>query len=112
MIMKDMIALCNIAREYEWDRWSEEIPYINWPSEWEVKAIPPFITGIIRYNVRLKGKPDTRVSIYLDCYDQAGYVGKPYWEIYPHEGDCFRCLMNETDELLEAIGQSLEEQDD
>ena len=103
-------CLFEVEKVFEWDKWRKEIPYLEFPQDWLVRAIPPFHVGIIRYNIKHKEIPDSHVSIYLDCYDRAGFVGQPYWEIYPHEGDCFRCLMAETDKLIEAINQSFEEQ--
>ena len=96
---------------FEWDKWRQEIPYMDFHSDWLVRAIPPFHTGVIRYNIKHKEIPDSHVSIYLDCYDRAGCMGmQPYWELYPHDGDCFRCLMNETDDLIKAIHESFEQQ--
>lgn len=99
-----------IEKKYEWIKWRTEIPYINWPSDWLVKAIPPSHCMIIRYNIKHKDNPNSFVSVYLDCYDELGCVGKPYWEVYPVGNHCGRCLMNETDELLSFIKQSLDEQ--
>ena len=95
---------------FEWRKWSKLIPYINWPSEWEVKAIPPFAMAVIRYKVRLKDNPEINVSIYLDCYDLLGFCGKPYWEIYPHKEDTYRCGMQQVDGLLRGITESFEDQ--
>lgn len=103
-------SLGQVSELFEWDKWSKEIPYINFPDFMEVRAIPPTGTGIIRYNVRHKDNKDTWCSIYLDCYDLAGCVDEPYWELYPYKGDCFRCLINETDDLLAAISESLTDQ--
>jgi|694.fasta_scaffold45998_14 hypothetical protein len=46
----------------------------------------------------------------LNCYDNIGYCGEPYWEIYPDKSDVFRCGMYETDKLLEAIKNSISDQ--
>lgn len=98
-------------KEFEWRKWAQEIPYINWPEVWEVKAIPPFNGAIIRYFVRPIGRPENEhVSIYLDCYDILGLWGEPYWEIHPHNDDIFRCNMNDTTALIEAIGESFAQQ--
>jgi hypothetical protein len=86
--------------------WMDKIPFIKFNPEWEVKAIPPYSGAIIRYIVK---KGDNTVSIYLDGYDILGYVGEPYWEIYPYENDVFRCMMNETDLLIQAIADSFED---
>lgn len=102
-------CLFDTAIEFEWDKWAYEIPFLQFPSDWLVKAIPPRITGVIRYNI--KHVDGGFVSVYLDCYDMAGYMGKPYWEIYPDiHGNANRFWLNETDELLASIAESLADQ--
>ena len=93
--------------EMEIEKWRKEIPYIKFHCDWEVKIIPPFAGATVRFKVK---KDDAEVSIYLDCYDTLGCVGKPYWEVYPYEEDTYRCLMDDTEKLLEAISKSIEEQ--
>jgi hypothetical protein len=92
-----------LAEQDQWQKWAKEIPCFSWPPEWKVKAVPPFGGAIIRYWIKTP-KCD-HVSVYLDCYDRLGYVGAPYWEVYPYDGDCFRCAMAETEELLKAISE-------
>jgi hypothetical protein len=94
----------DVAMEFEWDKWREAIPFIQWPNDWKVKAIPPTHTGVIRYLVQTT-KCD-RVSIYLDCYDMVGFEGHPYWEVYPVDGDCERCSMSDTRKLLDIISRA------
>lgn len=96
-----------LEKRLEWNKWATEIPYISWPTAWQIKAVPPFHGAIIRYRVK---KGDKDVSVYLDCYDILGVVGEPYWEVYPVEGDVGRCLMNETDRLLEIISSVLDDE--
>lgn len=98
-----------VEEQHEWRRWTVEIPHIQFPSDWAVQIIPPFGGAVARFCVHKNGK---RVSIYLDCYDELGVVGQPYWEIYPYDGDTYRCLMNDTNELIEAIGHALQPVDD
>lgn len=89
-------------------KWGKEIPFIKFNPKWEIQITPPFAGAVVRFRVKYK---NADVSIYLDCYDALGYVGEPYWEVYPDTtGDCFRCLMNETDLLLKAIQESIDEQ--
>lgn len=91
-------------------KWMDLIPYISFPSEWKVKIIPPFGGLVVRFLIQLpKMEKNDRVSIYLDCYDKAGSMGAPYWEVYPYRGDCGRCWMNETDKLLEMISDRSED---
>lgn len=109
--MKFMLSLGAIEHEFEWKRWQQEIPFISWPSDWLVKAVPPYICGIIRYVVKTP-KCDF-VSVYLDCYGLLGTIGLgddnnelPYWEVYPIDDDTGRCAMADVDELLVLIGRA------
>jgi hypothetical protein len=79
-----------VANEHEWRKWAKAIPYIKWPSDWEVKAIPPAAGAIVRYYVKT---PNCEiVSIYLDCYDILGFMGYPYWEVYAFIDELLRLI--------------------
>lgn len=103
----DYMLTAKMEKAFEWRKWLNKIPYLKFPPDWEVKAVPPFAGAIVRYHIR-KGK--SFVSVYLDCYDRLGYMGEPYWELHPFEEDTYRCLLNETDDLLDHIQLSLENQ--
>jgi len=96
-----------LDRSMEWSRWSQEIPYIVFPKGWRVKIVPPFGAAVVRFVVCVGGKS---VSVYLDCYENLGLFGEPYWEVYPVQGDTFRCKMADTDALVSAIGRGLNDQ--
>lgn len=92
----------------EHQEWIKEIPYLSFPTEWKIKMVPPFMGALVRFYIQFK---EAHVSIYLDCYDHLGYVGEPYWEIYPDKaGENDRYLMNDTEGLLKAISDSINEQ--
>lgn len=97
----------------EWERlydardWCGKIPFIPFKRGWLVKVIPPFAGAVARFLVSKDGK--NCVSVYLDCYGMLGACNHPYWEVYPYDGDTFRCSMNEVNELVDAIEHSLEE---
>lgn len=101
-----------VSKAYNWRGWIDKIPYISWPADWKVKALPPFAGAIIRYNVKHKDDHDDSrgASVYLDCYDRLGCVGEPYWEVYPidDDGECGRCMMENVDMLLKFIEAALE----
>lgn len=99
--IEDAMLLYKAEEAFEWRKWQHEIPYIKWPADWLVKAVPPFAAAVIRYNIKTPNCDF--VSVYLDCYDQLGAMGEPYWEVYPVDGDCERCLLSETEKLLDAI---------
>ena len=94
---------CNVEKHEEWHRWCEEIPELQFPSSWKVKIIPPFGGAIVRFRI------NDKISVYLDCYDALGFMGEPYWEIYPYCDDIWRCPMNNTDDLIAHIDEALEE---
>lgn len=90
-----------IESEESWREWIDKIPFIPFDAEWKVKVIPPFGGAIARFLVDKNGKETT--SVYLDVNDSLGYMGKPYWEVFPVDGDTGRCLMNDIDSLLDLI---------
>lgn len=93
-------------KQMEHQKWTEEIPYLNFPPDWQVKITPPFAGAVVRFRILSKG---VMISIYLDCYDNLGNMGgKPYWEIYPYNGDVYRCLLNETEDLLKNIQYAID----
>lgn len=97
-----------IEGEMEYYKWVKEIPFICFPDKYEVKIIPPFGGAVVRFLIQVKEHPElgTR-SIYLDCYDILGSGGEPYWELFPCEtSDVFRCPMNDTQALLDALDAS------
>ena len=77
-----------IEKTYEYDKWKQEIPFINFPSDWGVKIIPTFTGAVVRFLVNMKDS-DSSISVYLDCYDELGCFGEPYWEIYPYKDGMF-----------------------
>ena len=89
-----------MRQSFEWDKWCKEIPQINFDKEWGVRIIPPFGCAVVRFGI-VCGKAD--LSIYLDCYDELGYFGEPYWELYPHKGDVARFKMKDITGLKRAI---------
>lgn len=103
----EVIERYKLEGQEKWREWVSKIPAIKFDPEWEVKVIPPFGGAMARFVV-LAG--EKRVSIYLDCSDNLGCVGEPYWEVHPVDGDCARHLMADTDGLLKSIRQSIAEQ--
>lgn len=103
-----MIKLaCEFDEVFEWRKWTDKIPFIQWPSDWLVKSIASFGGAIIRYHITKSGLDDY-VSVYLDCYELLGLFGEPYWEVYPNiNGDVARCSMNDINKLMDYISASL-----
>ena len=96
-----MMMSAQMEKEFEWMKWAKEIPYIKWPSDWELKAVPPYVGAVIRYWIKT---PRGEISVYLDCYDNLGFYGKPHWEVYPDkDGNNMRFDMEDVDGLLKCI---------
>lgn len=99
----------------EWERlydarnWCSKIPYLPFKQGWLIKIIPPFAGAVARFLVSKGDNVEKYVSVYLDCYSQLGIHESPYWEVYPYNGDTFRCDMNEVNSLIDAIECSLNE---
>ena len=100
-----MVLSSQMEKVFEWRKWSEQIPRLKFKPEWEVQIIPPIVAAVVRFAVYKEKK---RVSVYLDCYENLGYFGGPHWEIYPSkDGDNARFAMEDTEGLLNAIDESL-----
>jgi hypothetical protein len=95
-----------VERHHEWEKWQMEIPFISFLADWEVRVIPPVGGAIVRFIVRHKQTKNS-CSVYLDCYGELGGCDVPYWEVYPYHGDCHRCEMENTEELLQTIKESI-----
>jgi len=96
-------AAAQFERAFDTRKWIKKTPHIKFPTGWEVQIIPPFSGALIRFRV------NDVVSVYLDVYDLLGFEGEPYWEICPHKGDVYRCAMNNVDDLIKSIQESLNE---
>lgn len=95
-----------IEKQQGWMDEIAQIPWIKFPADWDVKIIPPFGDAVVRFQIRLPS--GLTKSIYLDSRDSLGYVGEPYWEVYPYRDDVGRCLIREVDNLLEMIADESE----
>jgi len=113
----------NTLRE-EFQEWADQIPFIQFPSHWQVQVIPTFLGAQARFLVKTEtSRENEAVSVYLDCYGRLGHFqdNTPYWEVYAcldknteisvsEESDkCgpFRCGMNSIHELKDLIEQAL-----
>jgi hypothetical protein len=107
MDMDIRMDLLKLGDGLEWGKWRTSIPCFNFPADWYVRIIPPFANGIIRFLVDDNQKMNDPISIYLDCYDFLGCENSPYWEAYPIEGNTYRCLMENAEELIQVIDKEL-----
>lgn len=95
-------------RDFKTREITELMPYLKLQPDWEIAVIPPFAGASVRFCIK---KGNAEVSVYADFFRNIGNSNKPYWEVYPYHYDVFRCYINNTDELLEAIKQSIKEQE-
>lgn len=89
---------------FEARKWVPEIPWIRFPAHWRVKILPSHTGSVCRFLVETAGDA---ISVYLDCYDQLGNFGQPYWEAYPIDSDTARVAMNDVDGLIAIIEKEL-----
>ena len=101
MTYKMRIERFKIEESQKWFDEVELIPYIQFPTEWKVRIIPPFRDAVVRFQVKLPCGTDK--SVYLDTRDSLGYWGCPYWEVYPYQGDVGRCNREDVVTLLDMI---------
>jgi hypothetical protein len=102
----DYLKRAEVERDEEWrEKWVEKIPHLQFKEDWKIKIIPPFGGAIARFWIDKEGN---HVSVYLDCYENLGYFGEPYWEVYPYKDDVYRVAMNDTDELLKIIAEVID----
>jgi hypothetical protein len=106
---------------YEHDKrmnWRErlfDLPFFSFDPKFEVQITPPFGGATIRFLVRDK-VTKLVVSVYLDDFDNIGFVGEPYWEIYCVNGfdpnhdftDCERFLFKDHEQMIERVKDVLE----
>lgn len=104
--MENTLVIFKYDEIMESRKWIKEIPFISFPSEWLVQIIPPFNGAVVRFRIQ---SGSAEISVYLDCYDRLGYYGSPYWEVYPHKEEVFRCEMKDVTSLLKAIQESINE---
>lgn len=102
--------IAEAKKVFEWDKWDNELPYLSVPEYLEIRAVPAFNTGIIRYNIRHREYQKAWVSIYFDAYQMADCMEEPHYELYPYEDDTFRIEMGKEKELMEAVIESINKQ--
>lgn len=80
----------------------DEIPYLSFPQEWQVKVIPNGHADA-RFLVKLP-EMNYRLSVYLDFDNKLGSFNGAYWEVYPNlDNDINRYSIDDTKGLLDGI---------
>lgn len=105
------IARLELEHKEQWREWLEYLPYISFPATWQVRMDPPFGGALVRFRVKHPKLIDKSISVYLDVYNRLGFMDGPYWEIYPYDGDTYRCEMKHVHELITAIQQIIDGED-
>ena len=83
-------------------------PFIPFKNDWDVLFTAPFYGASARFRIAKRGGGlENSVSVYLDRFGMLGAVDHPYWELFPYDGDVFRCDMDDVESLVEAIEKSL-----
>jgi hypothetical protein len=107
--MNKMILSAQCEETFEWMKWTKELPFLSFPSDWDVQITPPSVGAIVRFRARKRGKTK-EVSVYFDAYNLLGHCGGPYWEAYPIGEDTGRWSLGEESEMIAAIDVELAEE--
>lgn len=88
--------------KYEWSDKANVMPFFKIPSDWSIAVTPPFTGADARF--RIKTPSGNRYSVYADFDETLGYFdGRPYWEVYPIDGDVARFSIEDIDLLIDLI---------
>ena len=101
-VYDDYLTRAKIERAEQWDDWTKNAPWIEFPAGWQVKVTPPFRGALMRFRVKLPS--GTEKSVYFDAHERLGCYNGPYWEVYPYRGDVGRCDPDDVSMLLHMIG--------
>lgn len=94
----------NIEEQQDWRCEIDRLPWIQFPSSWKVKVIPPYGDAVVRFHVKLPNGAEK--SVYCDSRNSLGFYTNPptpYWEVYPYNDDVGRCAVDDVAGLLEMI---------
>lgn len=108
-IPHETLALAQVTVEtgFEYQRWMFEVPYLRFPSTWEVQVIPPFGGAVVRFCVR--NRSGRVVSVFLDAYGKLGASRTPYWELNPSaDGEPERFALEDVAGLMAGLRRSLQ----
>lgn len=99
-----------VEQQERWRELREEIPAFTPSPETTIQVIPPSAGATARFIIARKDRPDKNVSVYLDHFDRLGYMGYPYYEAYPIDGDTARFPMTQEgmDEMMNEIHKELQ----
>ena len=95
-----------VQKKHEYLHWVDMIPSFNFDLSWNVQIIPPFGGAIIRFHILGKER-ERLISVFLDCYDNLGLVGEPYWEVYNFKDKPVRFLLARSKELMDYITRQM-----
>jgi hypothetical protein len=95
--------------------WNEELPFIHFPSDFQIQFIQPR-GALFRFRVRRENTPkDSFVSVYFDAYQALGIFDGPYFEVYPigdyaNDNGYFpaRVGIHETNDLIYEVRKALD----
>jgi hypothetical protein len=97
-----------LAERYQIERiedWESHIKqdYFSLRPNYEISVIPPLRGALMRFSIRYFHR---EFSVYFDGNDAFGTVRKPYFEVYPIDGDALRAFS--VEEILFAIYEECE----
>jgi hypothetical protein len=104
LLSEDMtitIKRLRVEKEQDWVASNNNVPILTIPEGVKIQILMPTNNATVRFFAFL---PDgTRKSIYWDDKGALAAMDKPYWEVYPVNGDVSRHYADDEDGLWEAI---------
>lgn len=89
---------------FEWTSyWIENIPYLNFEPDWQVKSLPPYNGAIT--NIHIK-KGDNLIKLALYSCSVKAIVQGPYW-VLDFNGNIEHFDVNFTNTMMQHIKQLL-----
>lgn len=98
-----------LEQALDYRRWMEELPFMEIPSGFKIKVVPPWHGAVIRFWIQKVGAVDNQdcVSVYFDSRNVLGSMSQPYWEAYPIDDDCQRYFVGEEEKMMSDIIKEL-----
>lgn len=108
-VLRGTLTRYRIEEAENWRGWCDSMPFLPFPSSWEVRILPPFGGALARFSVRKRGGTRT-VSVYFDAYGTLG-AATDYWEVFCGEMSAYhthRFYRGEVPQLMACIQDQLD----
>lgn len=85
-----------------------EFPILSFPENWKIQMIPPFAGAAFRFQIIID---EHKFSVYYDVWNELGIMDESYFEVYPIDGDTYRCYKEEFHLFIQSVNDEVERLD-